>query len=381
MATTEQHSKHVLLAKPVQGNFGRNELAILGTTCSNINSLAQNIIDALPQYHIGFADEDHATADENLPASPAIAFTKKGVGAEISYGAGLNAMQQRMLFNNTDLVLVNGNHFAATKQIAVIDEAKPLHKKMDRLTNIQLVLLQEGVAAIPPYLMEQVPGMRDVPVVSIGDKNAIADLIKNFIERSKPPITGLVLAGGESQRMGSDKGSLRYHEGLTQRQHVYNLLKDECREVYISCNGTQKETVRAEGLPLIEDSFTGLGPLGGILSAFRQNPNAAWLTVACDLPYLSAETIQLLVQQRDTSKVATAFGNVEDHGWPEPLMTIWEPRAYPWLLQCLSQGYSCPRKALINADIALLDIPGKQQLQNINKYSDYLTAIENLQAT
>lgn len=380
-ATNKQHTKHITLAKLSQGYFGRNELAILGTTCSHVKSVVQDITAALPQYNIGFADEDHVNTEINLPISPAIVFNKKAASAQVAYSTSLNTMQQRMVFNNADLVLVNGNHFTAVKQIVVIDEAKPLHKKLDRLTNVQLVLFKEGITALPSYLVEHMPGIKEVPVLHIADKDAIAGFIKNFIQNAIPPINGLVLAGGESRRMGSDKGSLSYHEGLTQRQRVYGLLQDYCKEVYVSCNSMQKEIIGAEGLPTITDSFTGLGPLSGILSAFRQNPDRAWLTVACDLPYLSVETIQRLVQQRDISKAATAFGNTEDHGWPEPLLTIWEPRAYPLLLQWLSQGYSCPRKALINADIALLDIRDKQQLQNVNEYSDYLTALHNLQAT
>jgi molybdenum cofactor guanylyltransferase len=55
-----------------------------------------------------------------------------------------------------------------------------------------------------------------------------------------------------------------------------------------------------------------------------------------------------------------------DSRFPEPLITIWEPRAYPLLLQFLSQGYSCPRKVLINSDVELLQVPDVQAIQNVN---------------
>ena len=41
--------------------------------------------------------------------------------------------------------------------------------------------------------------------------------------------------------------------------------------------------------------------------------------------------------------------------FPEPLVTIWEPKAYPIMLQFLAQGISCPRKVLINSDVELLE--------------------------
>jgi len=53
------------------------------------------------------------------------------------------------------------------------------------------------------------------------------------------------------------------------------------------------------------------------------------------------------------SKVATAFHNPETN-FPDPLITIWEPKSYQILLSFLAQGYSCPRKALINSDIKTL---------------------------
>lgn len=380
MATfSKQHIKHAQLAKPSLGVFGRNELAILGTTCDNINRLVQNIITALPQYKFGYADEEHQPTTEIF--SPAVHLHQKPTGSSITFGSKLNNMQQRQFFNAADIVFVNGNHFTAEKQIIVIDEAKPLHKKLNRLTNVILVLLQDGITNIPDYLIEALAGIQDVPILSLQNEAGIIYFIKQFLQDATPAVNGLVLAGGESRRMGSDKGSLAYYGGTTQRRHVYSMMQQYCSNVYVSCNATQKEINIAEGLPFIEDSFIGLGPLSGILSAFRQNPGTAWLTVACDMPYLSQQALQQLVQQRNSSKMATAFINHDNNGWPEPLVTIWEPRSYAWLLQLLAQGYSCPRKALMNADIALLEMADTKQLQNVNEYTDYLTTLHNLQAT
>ncbi|HVV54886.1 MAG TPA: hypothetical protein VHC47_06160, partial [Mucilaginibacter sp.] len=100
-------------------------------------------------------------------------------------------------------------------------------------------------------------------------------------------------------------------------------------------------------------------------SAFRGHPDNAWLVVACDLPLLDVKTIRFLVGQRDVSKIATAFNSPYDT-FPEPLITIWEPKSYPVLLSFLSQGYSCPRKALINSDVRLLDAPNTDALTNVN---------------
>ena len=109
----------------------------------------------------------------------------------------------------------------------------------------------------------------------------------------------------------------------------------------------------------------GLGPLGGILSAFQADPNAAWLVLACDLPFLTRATLEFLVTHRQPARMATSLQSPWD-SFPEPLVTIWEPRSYGQLLRFLSLGYSCPRKALINSDIELLVPPVPAELRNVN---------------
>lgn len=377
---TKGHIKHAQLTKPALGIFGRNELAILGTSCGNIQRLAQTIIEGLPGYKFGFTDASHHDNEDSAPSIASVSTIQKSNTTQVDFLGTFNYIHQRTLFNDATFVLVNGNHFTATRQVVVIDDAKPLHKKIDRLTNVCLVLLQEGITTIPGFLAEQVPGIKNVPVFSIADNQSIIRFIDSLIKYATPVLNGLVLAGGESKRMGSDKGSLIYHPKLTQRQYIHSLLKEHCNgDVFVSCNASQEDAVTAEGLPFITDSFTGLGPIGGILSAFRHNPNAAWLTVACDMPHLSGGLIHNLTENRNIAKMATAFRNNENNGWPEPLLTIWEPQSYQWLLQLLAQGYSCPRKALINAGIALLEIEDAAVLHNVNDYSDYLTTLNNLE--
>jgi molybdopterin-guanine dinucleotide biosynthesis protein A len=80
-------------------------------------------------------------------------------------------------------------------------------------------------------------------------------------------------------------------------------------------------------------------------------------------------TLAYLVDNRDPSAIATAFKSGFDD-FPEPLITIWEPKSYPVLLAWLAQGYSCPRKVLINNDIKLLQAPDLDALTNVNTPED-----------
>ena len=54
----------------------------------------------------------------------------------------------------------------------------------------------------------------------------------------------------------------------------------------------------------------------------------------------------------------------------EPLITIWEPKAYPILLGYLAQGYSCPRKVLINSSVEIVEVED-DLIRNINTPNEF----------
>ncbi len=277
-----------------------------------------------------------------------------------------NAFQYRTWFNDADLVLVNGNHFTAKRQVVVIDPKKEasLLKRLEQLTQVDLILLTEPHQTPYEFLETHLKGQAVQPsVLNLSDTAAIAHFFSIMLGAARPPLLGLVLAGGKSQRMGQDKGNIDYH-GLPQREYVAALLAPFCESVYISVRPDQTDEVNS-AFALLPDTFSGLGPMGAILSAFREKPDAAWLVVACDLPMLHPEALQQLASARKTGMMATAF-NSPVNQFPEPLIAIWEPRSYPILLQFLAQGYSCPRTALINSKVHLLEADDPEALYNVN---------------
>ena len=358
--TNKPHQKHAPLARPNLGDFGRNELAILGAPCNVIRSLAGRWLKLLDgKWKVAYADADHKEdgLSNDLLEGASLQFTDKISHKRIDFKSeNITHLSNKILFNNEDLVLINGNHFTGKKQIVIIHPDKPLDEKLDKLTDVALILLSEH-ARIPEFMEAHLPDIKNIPVLAVQDEARIISFLTIFMNESVAPLSGLVLAGGKSTRMLADKGSIAYH-GMTQRAYMYEMLGRFCGHVYLSDN-------TKTGFETIEDTFIGLGPFGGILSAMQSNPNAAWLTVACDLPYLTADTLDYLVKHRNPSKLATSFLD-SDSKFPEPLITIWEPRAYPAMLQFLAQGYSCPRKVLINSDIELLTAPDVSEFRNAN---------------
>jgi molybdopterin-guanine dinucleotide biosynthesis protein A len=185
---------------------------------------------------------------------------------------------------------------------------------------------------------------------------------------TKPKIFGLILAGGYSRRMGQDKALLEFH-GAPQIEHIYGLLQKYCSKVFLSKRADQKEH---KSIASINDSneFCEQGPLGGILSAMKKYPDADWLVVACDLPFITGETIETLLLNRDPQKQATAFISTHD-ALPEPLCAIWEKHAYASFLRLFHEGIHCPRKILIKSDTHLLKQNNPHWLDNVNTLQEY----------
>jgi len=367
------HKKHSDLARPVNGNFGRNEWAIIGAPCTTIKVLADNIIQNLsPKYKCAYADtshnDDEVLSPGRLASGAILEYTDQLNYQQFNYNTSVTPFNQRQLFAEADLVLVNGNHQQAKAQVVIIDLNKEvsLQKRIDQLTNVQLILLADNVSDVFDFVKEAIPGWQQIPLYSLDDTEKIISFFADKIEQAKPVLNGLVLAGGKSMRMGFDKGAVKWYD-KEQRYHMADVLKPLCNEVFISRNSDKQDI--DVSYPSITDTFLNLGPYSGILSAFREKPDSAWLVVACDLPLLDAYTLNYLVANRDTSAIATAFHS-ETSEFPEPLITIWEPKSYPVLLSFLAQGYSCPRKVLINAASKLLHVPHPGALTNVNTPED-----------
>jgi molybdopterin-guanine dinucleotide biosynthesis protein A len=181
-------------------------------------------------------------------------------------------------------------------------------------------------------------------------------------------IHGLVLAGGRSRRMGSDKAAL-VSEGETQLGRAVRLLENHLDEVYVSTRADQAgDDVRRDFRQII-DRYDDLGPVAGILSAMDAHPDAAWLVLACDLPQIDDATIGYLVDNVSATHVATAFVSVVD-GLPEPLCAVYRPASKAIIEGFVADGIKCPRKMLINSDTQLLEQPSPGALHNINTPDD-----------
>ncbi|MDG2193436.1 MAG: NTP transferase domain-containing protein [Polaribacter sp.] len=357
-----KHKKHTNLVRRNNANFAPSEIAILGTKCGVIADLVQQVSKKLSNYKLAYFDASHAkdVAKNNLAE---YVFHHDG-NLQITTSRKINKFAQRLQFSQYDYVFVNGNHYAGVKQLVFLDSEKEasINKRIDQISEIAFFI--KLTKEIEPFqsLKEKFPNWKEIPQYELSDIENITNHISKLIQETIPKTKGLVLIGGKSTRMGTDKGDLIYF-GKPQKEHVKDLLENNKLKTYYSVQndaGNKNE---------IHDAFLNLGPFGGICSAFQKDPNSAWLVLATDLPFVNDALIQLLLSKRNPSKIATAIKG-KGKEFVEPLIAIYEPKAYTILLQYLAQGYSCPRKTLINSDVEIVEVDDNL-IRNINTPEEF----------
>ncbi len=186
--------------------------------------------------------------------------------------------------------------------------------------------------------------------------------------KSTRAVYGLVLAGGQSRRMGRDKALLD-RGGQSQLAFAVALLSDCVGRVFVSTRPEQSDDAERRRFEQIVDRYDDLGPLAGILSAMDEHPDVDWLVVACDLPNIDARTILYLLDHRTTRKPFVAYASSYD-GLPEPLCALYGEGSEAVVRAFAEEGVTCPRKILIRSDTLLLDQPDPNSLDNINTPDD-----------
>jgi len=365
----KKHQKHTQLTKRNNNTFAPNEIAILGTKCNIIATLVQQVAKQLSHYKLAYFDASHSKDVENLAVEKYV-FHHEG-SLQISTHEKVNKFNQRIQFSDYDYVFINGNHYQASKQILILDEEKEASvlKRLEQLDSIQFVVKLDKNTDYFSFLEEKYPQIKNITCYTIDELDKITNHIENLIKEKIAPIKGLVLTGGKSTRMGSDKSILNYH-GKPQKEYAKELLENAGMKVFYSVQNPSKNENE------IADTFLHLGPFGGICSAFQKDPNAAWFVLATDVPFVDEALIELLLQRRNPSKTATAIkGKGKD--FPEPLITIYEPKAYAKLLSYLAQGYSCPRKVLINSEVEIVAVDDAL-IRNINTPQEFELAKKEL---
>jgi molybdopterin-guanine dinucleotide biosynthesis protein A len=368
------HKKHADLNKPALGKFARNEVALLGTTCEVIAQWAALLHRALAPAQVVYADANHKPTEESEYV-PKWTDHQHHISADRKTQGEI--IDRHLALSQTDLVIVNGNHFEAAHQIIFCDPDKEssLRKRASQLTNVLAIVTTNRCQSIPDYVKDVLENWTDIAVFNEQNIGDLINLLKSK-HLAKPPLKALIMAGGKSVRMGKDKTHISYH-GKPQFAHIYSICEEMGFDPYVSCRAEQAEYFKENGFRTIADRILDLGPIGGIASAFMHSPNNAWLVVASDVPFLDKQILEELIEKRSHFHTATAYKSPFDQ-FPEPLIAIWEPKSFQTILSFIGLGYSCPRKVLIQSKAKVVEASQPEKLENVNTPDELQEALEQL---
>jgi molybdenum cofactor guanylyltransferase len=149
---------------------------------------------------------------------------------------------------------------------------------------------------------------------------------------SMPRVTGVILAGGRSRRMGGFPKALLPFGGRPLIQHIAETLRSSLPDCLVVTN--TPELYGSLGLPMVGDVFPEAGSLGGIYSGLRAAPGEAALCVACDMPFLSARLVAYLA-----GRAAEADVVIPDAGGElQPLHAVYGKACLPAMERRLRAG-------------------------------------------
>jgi molybdopterin-guanine dinucleotide biosynthesis protein A len=371
------HQKHPPIPRPTGDHYARTDLALVGSTCAVMDPLIEAwAVELNPNHRTLTVIGDHADP------SPG-ALSQVGTKRFQTPSEHWNDFDERLQRTQYDLALVNGNHYPAARQVVFVDPAKAgtLERRREQLTDVLAVVLCPGAEALPDWLAEDLAGKEQPPVFKLEEATAgILPLLKTLLGTRVPALKTLLLTGGKSVRMGQRKADLVYRpDGRTEAQRLATIAdKLLPGTVRISVADNAQPTVN--DLPQLVDRFPGMGPAGAIATAFMHDPDAAWLVLACDLPLLEAAQLETLIGRRNPGKYGTAYRRASQP-FPEPLIAIYEPKAYQRLLQFLALGYACPRKLLINSEIETLVAEDERPFTNANTPDEREQVLRTLSRT
>lgn len=193
-------------------------------------------------------------------------------------------------------------------------------------------------------------------------------------------LTGLVVCGGKSSRMGFDKCMISYH-GRPECYRVYQLLENFCSEVYLSCNDKQTELFDA-GYFILPDlpDYRDIGPMAALLTACSINKNNSLLVIGCDYPFLHSIEIVHIINHAEKSKLPVAYFN-EFAGKYEPLLAWYPASSCRLLTELYAAGRFSLNEFLELSNTVKLTAADPLAIKSIDTSEEYLHAMELMKHT
>jgi len=147
---------------------------------------------------------------------------------------------------------------------------------------------------------------------------------------SKDKITGIILAGGKSSRMGKDKGTCNF-KNRPLVEYAIEVLRPFCGELLLSANNI--ESYKKYAMEVVPDEVSSIGPLGGIYTCLRKSKSEHNIILSCDTPFITKELIEYIIENIDSDYKVVA--PLHRHNFIEPLCAYYSKDLIPEFEDCI----------------------------------------------
>jgi molybdopterin-guanine dinucleotide biosynthesis protein A len=185
-------------------------------------------------------------------------------------------------------------------------------------------------------------------------------------------MTGVVLAGGKSKRMGSDKALLEFR-GKPLVMHAVKILQQFCSHVVISSN---RKDYFFTGCDIWPDDVDVHAPMAGIYSCLKRSMHPWIMVLSCDMPLIDPRVFDLLISQGELLRDDMVVP-VHDKDCIEPLCGLYNQRAIPLLEENIRTLRFSLQQFIRNSNYRLvevgphLDFYKADMFSNINTLKDF----------
>jgi molybdopterin-guanine dinucleotide biosynthesis protein A len=179
-------------------------------------------------------------------------------------------------------------------------------------------------------------------------------------------IKGLILMGGQSTRMGSDKAFVQW-QGQTLLEKAIDHLSGITQDIHLSVNTEQYNLLHNE-YACIQDRYPDKGPLGGILSALEILQEDL-IVLAVDMPNLTARAVKDLISAAKDSETITCYQLKESI---QPFPSYWSVRLLPKLEESVLNNRLAMIKFIIAQEPNLISTNDNELFNNFNRPDDMI---------
>lgn len=185
---------------------------------------------------------------------------------------------------------------------------------------------------------------------------------------NKKDITGIVLAGGKSSRMGSDKGLIKI-DNKTFVENVIAAMEPLVNEIIIVSNKPEYDQF---GFYRVEDDIKDSGPLAGLYSGLKYSNSEFNLVLSCDIPIIKTEILEKLIEVDYKNYEVT---QIESHNKTMPLIAIYQKQCMHKCLELLQQDERRLRVAVnqLKTKTIVIDSEYDPFVKNVNNKEDLKT--------